>query len=95
LYIADAENRAAQRVEIHLATGSDDAKLIPADARIPARIHRGMDAARVLNKNGRRVLYADLMNSVTEKAGGAQGFAEKEIHSVDAMAGNVVKRTAS
>ena len=93
--VADAEKRATQRIEIDFGLGSDDAKLIADDARVPAHIHSGMDSGRILEEDGRCILDGHLVDGVGEKAGGASRLTEEEIEGIDAMTGDVEERASS
>ena len=93
--IADSENGAAQGIKIDFAFGSDDAKLVAVDVRVPADIDNGVDAGRILNEDGGGVLDGCLVDGVGEQAGGAGRFAEEKIHRIDAMAGDVEERASA
>ena len=77
--VSDAEDGAAERIEIDFAFGSDDAKLVAFNARVPADIDNGVDAGRVLDEDGGGVLDGCLVDGVGEQAGGAGRFAEEEV----------------
>ncbi len=94
LHVANAEHRAAERIKDHLAVGSDHAKLVALNVRVPAHVNCGMDAALVLNEHGGRIFDSHGMKSAGKKAGGAARLAKEEVQGINAMAGDVEKRAA-
>lgn len=93
--IAEAENRATQRIEIDFAVGSDDAELVAVNVRIPADIHSGVDAGGVLDEDGGGIFDGHLVGGVGEQAGGVARLAEEEVHGINAMTCGVEERASA
>src|SRR5271169_1858809 len=87
--------RPAQRREVQLAVGSDDAELVAVDARVPSHVDNTANLARVINQHGGVVFHSGVVNGARKMSAGALRLPEKVIQQINPMGPDVEEWTAS
>src|SRR3979411_2963489 len=87
--------RPAQWIEIDLALGAGDGKLVARDIGMPAHVHDTAHTSLVLNHCGGVVLDRPLKYGFRHHSSCARGFPEQVIHNIDTVAGNIEEWSSS
>src|ERR1700680_3948517 len=85
----------AQRIEIDLALGANDAELIAHNIGMPAHVHDTAHTSLVLNHSRGVVLDRPLKYGVRHHSRCARWFPEQVIHKINTVAGNIEERSAA
>ena len=89
------ESGAIERRQVQFALGPGNAELVALDPRMPAHVHDRAQLVLVLNHYRRRIFHREGVDNVRELTGDPRRLSKKEIQDVNAVAGDVVQRSAA